>query len=186
MLSGGRARCEAGRLRLQTRLFEDSRVRPGWWSQPGQERSMNEQVTAAILYLQDSVMSGRLQPWRAEQNEEASYYESGRLIALAANHFSLSDGSEDPLLDPHASLANARERTFVHQGRSGRRTHIKHPATRRRLNHARQSFSLPICGITLPFAGRVVLVPVASGSPSTRRSGNCDSGEATMCYRLPW
>ncbi|RYY26146.1 MAG: hypothetical protein EOP62_11760 [Sphingomonadales bacterium] len=32
---------------------------------------MNEEVTVAVLRLQDSLMKGRLQPWRAEQTEEA-------------------------------------------------------------------------------------------------------------------
>lgn len=32
---------------------------------------MNHEVTVAVLRLQDSLMTGRLQPWRAEQTEEA-------------------------------------------------------------------------------------------------------------------
>lgn len=32
---------------------------------------MNEEVTVAVLRLQRSLMTGRLQPWRAEQTEEA-------------------------------------------------------------------------------------------------------------------
>lgn len=32
---------------------------------------MNDQMSAAVLRLQGSLMSGRLQPWRADQTEEA-------------------------------------------------------------------------------------------------------------------
>ena len=32
---------------------------------------MNHEVTVAVLRLQDSLMTGGLQPWRAEQTEEA-------------------------------------------------------------------------------------------------------------------
>ena len=35
---------------------------------------MNENVTVAVLRLQDSLLRGRLQPWRAEQTEEALNY----------------------------------------------------------------------------------------------------------------
>lgn len=35
---------------------------------------MNEDVTVAVLRLQDSLLRGRLQPWRAEQTEEALNY----------------------------------------------------------------------------------------------------------------
>lgn len=67
---------------------------------------MNEQVTAAVLRLQESLLSGRLQPWRAEQMEEAlnnllaKPHRTGEPFHLARN--ALSDARKK--LDRRAAL----------------------------------------------------------------------------------
>lgn len=60
---------------------------------------MNHEVIVAVLRLQDSLMRGRLQPWRAEQTEEA-------LNALLAK----PDRTGDPFHLERNALSDARKK----------------------------------------------------------------------------